>query len=75
MFRQWPVIYITPSEMDSVKPDANNYYRFATTFLTFLTDIGPQDIQTSHGVITLNEEYTGQKLSHNDSIMVLARCI
>ena len=57
------------------KPDANNYYRFATTFLTFLTDIGPQDIQTSHGVITLNEEYTGHKLSHNDSIMVLARCI
>lgn len=73
MDRKHPsVIYITPSKMESVEPDANNYYRFATTFLS---SIGKQEVQTSDGVINLAEEHEGPKLNHNDNILVVARCI
>ena len=32
-------------------------------------------MQTSDGVVSLDSEYSGPKLSHNDKLMIVARCV
>ena len=60
------------AKVEAVKPDANVFLRFATLYLSFITD---EEMQTNEGVVLLPTAYHGPKLVHNDHIMVLARCL
>ena len=58
-----------------IDPDApvfNGLLRFPSQYLS---EISPEELQTTHGPILLSTPYTGPKLVHNDPIMVLARIV
>ena len=58
-------------QVTQANADKNCKYRFTTQYLSAITS---EEIQTTDGVILIDEP-PPEKLTHNDWVMVLGRCI